>query len=135
MKKRQIYLIIIILILFSLIFYYVIRDKSSEDAVLNFTERDYSKTTEADTITIEEAEIIQNKFVVEYMSKEPWSEYINGVGLSKVGLLDPHAPDDQSNDYAIGVLLEKQVPSFISLPLDYYGLNVYYDVVGKIRAL
>lgn len=80
-----------------------------------------------------EVVLIKEQFIQEYMNKKPWSKYINGVGISKVGLKDPNAPADRKDDLCISVYLLKDPPTSLKLPSQYHGINVYYKVTGEIQ--
>ncbi len=75
------------------------------------------------------------QFMAKYTFQKPWSEYINGCGISKVKLNDPNALKNKKEDLCITVSLCRQLPFHLKLifPKEFKGLRVYLKVVGKTR--
>ncbi len=82
---------------------------------------------------------IKEKFVKDYMMKEPYSGYINAVGISDVGLMEwvlggRQGNPTTTNELCLYVGLRKPLPDSMVLPQVYESLKVYVDpVVGEIR--
>ncbi len=73
----------------------------------------------------------------------PYDRLVNGVGVSTLGLkssLDSRLedinlkPGESWDDHCISVYLEERPPAELSLPREYKGVRVCYDIIGKIRA-
>lgn len=77
---------------------------------------------------------IVEQFAKEYMFQGPWSDYINGCGISKVGIKDADASENEKEDLCIVVSLCKQPPSNLTLPTKYKGVKVYAEVTGEFKA-
>lgn len=87
-------------------------------------------------LSFDEAKEVQNQFIEEYADKNPYEEYINGVGISKVYLKkDERNYTGSLDDLCLIVNLLKELPTHLTLPKTYQGMHVFYQVIGEIRAL
>ena len=86
-------------------------------------------------MNFQQVSAIKEQFAQAYMFSEPWSDYVNMVGISKVGLLDDTAEDEEKEDACIGVGLLKPLPPDLVLPTEYQGVKVYLMATGVIRPL
>jgi len=87
------------------------------------------------TLSLNSVKRIQQSFVDTYMRPKPWNEYVNGVGISTVGIQDAGAPPNEKQNFCLGVTLIKPLPSGMRLPELFAGVRVYIHVVGIIHAL
>ena len=82
------------------------------------------------------ADVLTEKkaFEAEYIGKPGTNPNIMGWGISKVGIMDPTAQDEQKDDYCIIVLLRVAIPEGQSpFPAEYKGVKVFTKVVGEIK--
>lgn len=91
------------------------------------------------TLTMVDVEKVNEEFVNEFMFQEPYSEYINMVGISTVAIQSRPtcAPwnEDPQPELCLSVGLRKELPEDISLPDTYKGVKVFVKVVGEFRPL
>ncbi len=85
-------------------------------------------------VTLAEAERIQKQFMGEYCQTPPWNEYINGVGISKIGIQDSNATENEKGGLCLYVMLRKPLPAGMNLPSKYQDIKVY-SRVREMRAL
>lgn len=85
----------------------------------------------------EEARELKTAFIQDFW-RDPWAEYINGTGISKVKRHDSTAVDNLE-DFCLSVTLRKAFPDDLHLPSEYSANNktirVYSKVVGENNAL
>ncbi len=85
----------------------------------------------------EEARELKEAFIQDFW-RDPWAEYINGTGISRVKRHDSTAVGNLE-DFCLSVSLRKAFPDDLSLPVEYSANNktirVYSTVVGEIKAL
>ena len=81
----------------------------------------------------QEVKQIKKQFEQEYFLAQPYSEYVNMCGITKVGIKDKTAPVDTRDDLCIVVGLRKPLPKNLSLPSEYRGVKVFVQVIGEIR--
>ncbi len=87
-------------------------------------------------LSFDEAKKVKKEFIEEYANKNPYEEYINGVGISKVGVKKDERDDIGSlDDLCLSVYLLKELPTNLTPPKTYQGMHVFYKVVGEIKAL
>ncbi|GEM_PF-3250953 len=84
-------------------------------------------------VSNEQAKRVAKFCVDEYLAKPPYSNYVNGCGISKVGRKEPNAPD--KDDFCVHVMLRKRLPGNFSIPMEKDGVKIYTEVVGAFRAL
>jgi len=90
------------------------------------------------TKDINSIEQLKEAYVSKYMDQKPWSEYINGVGISKVGLQlelqKGYTPrnDGTLDNLCLSVTLRREIPDDLRLPEKFQEVSVYYKVVGEI---
>ena len=84
-------------------------------------------------VTEEQARRVKEFCVNEFFAKPPFEDYVNGVGISKVGMTKPNASD--KDDFCVHVMLRKKLPRNLSIPIEKDGVQIYTEVVGEIRAL
>jgi len=79
---------------------------------------------------------IKKEFQKEYFLKEPYLQYVNGCGISRLGKVkqeDFKLKDGETlDDLCILVTLSKKAPKEVYLPSEYKGIRVFYEVVGPI---
>lgn len=85
---------------------------------------------------------IKKKFEEKYFLKEPYSNYVNGCGISKLRIAQMIIGEELTlkkgetlEDLCLSVTLEEQPPSDLELPKEYKGVRIFYEVVGKIKLL
>ncbi|MBU1180198.1 hypothetical protein KJ885_04600 [Patescibacteria group bacterium] len=81
-------------------------------------------------VSVAMARIAKKKFISKYYDPE----YINGVGISLVGIRDTSASHDDGRDYCLVVLLRKKLPLNTVIPSLLDGVRIFFNVVGEIRA-
>jgi hypothetical protein len=79
------------------------------------------------------AKAIQGRFIRQYVRKKPYAPYVNGCGLSKVGLSDRNQA--VKGDFCIIVRLLRPLPRNLKLPSQFEGMKVLARVVGPVRSL
>ncbi|OGZ96911.1 MAG: hypothetical protein A3I44_01100 [Candidatus Sungbacteria bacterium RIFCSPLOWO2_02_FULL_51_17] len=84
-------------------------------------------------VSKEQAQKVAELCVNEYFAKPPFSSYVNGVGISKVGMEKPDAPD--KDDFCVHIMLKKNLPRNLVIPKKKDGVKIHTEVVGEIRAL
>jgi hypothetical protein len=86
-------------------------------------------------LTIEQVKDIKKAFMQEYVFPVQWREYVNMCGISKVGIFNADASDEEKNNFCLKVGLLKPLPPDMSIPSEYQGINVFVEVTGEIRPL
>lgn len=84
---------------------------------------------------IEYVKRVKQEFQKEVCFTEPYSEYVNGCGITTIRQHDENVPENEMDDLCISVTLRKALPENLALPSVYKGVKVYSIVVGEIRAL
>jgi len=90
-------------------------------------------------LTLEEIANIKEDYVKDYFEKEPYKQYLNGVGISNLRLRVGNEKIDLKegetlDDYCLNVYLTKKLPNDITLPLEYKSVRVFYKIVKNIKA-
>lgn len=96
----------------------------------------------------ERAEKAQNEFAEAFAFKEPWSNYVNVVGLTKRFMVEwikngqkgsPESVKDSlaklgrdPDEWTISVGLRRTLPDDLVIPSEYKGIPVNIDVIGEI---
>lgn len=81
---------------------------------------------------------IKKEFVQEYFLNEPYNEYVNGCGISKLRMNQRNLvlrAGESLEDFCLSVTLRKEPPEDLEFPSEYKGVRVFYKVVGEIRLL
>lgn len=91
-------------------------------------------------LSMDEVRKIKKEYVQEYFFKEPYSNYINSCGISKLAIKNRNnniklEDGEELSDLCIGVGFEKEPPKDLDFPDKYKGVRVFYEVIGEIRAL
>lgn len=89
--------------------------------------------------TLEEIISIKEEYIKDYFEKEPYKQYINGVGISnlrlRVGKEGITLKEGETlDDYCLNVYLIKSLPEDITLPSEYKSVRVFYKIVKDIKA-
>lgn len=84
-------------------------------------------------VSVKMARFAKEKFINKYWNQK-YADYINGVGISRVGTCDKKASEeDEKDDYCIRVLLRKPLPDDMVFPSTYYGVRIFTVLGGEIR--
>ena len=85
------------------------------------------------TVSLKQARRVKEFCVNEYFAKLPYSIYVNGIGIAKVGFMEPDASD--KDDLCVKIYLRKKLPRNLSIPKEKYGVKIYTEIIGEIRLL
>lgn len=87
---------------------------------------------------------IQRKFVKKYLFKEPYCNYLNGVGISTLRIILDYRSksflsvklkeEETLDDLCFWASLKKDPPEDIEFPEYYKGVRIYYEKSGEIEA-
>ena len=85
--------------------------------------------------TFDQVKDIKKAFTKEYMFPVPWRHYVNLCSISKIGILNANAPEEEKNNPCLRVGLVKQLPPDMNIPSEYRGIKVFVSIVGEIKFL
>lgn len=92
-------------------------------------------------LSIKQLRPIKEEFEQKYLFSEPYSQYANGCGISKLKVRriikeNFELRDGESlEDLCLSVMFEREPPKDLEFPSEYKGVRVFYDVVGEIKLL
>lgn len=93
-------------------------------------------------LSMDELKLIKEDFEQKYFFSEPYNEYVNSCGISKLQVIREIGRKNISlrkgeslEDLCLSVTFRKDPPKDLEFPSEYRGVRVLYEVVGEIRAL
>ena len=84
---------------------------------------------------MEQAQRVKKFCVDEYYGKPPYSDYVGGIGISRVGRENMKAASGEKGDYCVVVRLQKRLPRRLPLLKEKDGVKIFVEYIGVIRAL
>jgi len=67
------------------------------------------------------------------MLMEPWKQYVSMVAISKIGIKNPEASEDEKDLLCISVGFRKVPPFDLDFPTEWEGVRVCYQIIGEIQ--
>ena len=92
-------------------------------------------------LSTEQIEPIKIQFVQDYLLREPYSNYVNMVGVSNLGMMQSQGEEFDLNadetlaDLCIGVGFKEQPPEGLEFPTKFQGVRVFYQEFGELKPL
>ena len=93
-------------------------------------------------LSIDQLKSIKDEFQQKYIFNEPYSEYVNGCGISNLKCMRDLRKrnvdliaGESLEDLCLSVYLIKEPPKDLKLPSEYMGVRVFYEGIGEIMAL
>lgn len=84
---------------------------------------------------------LKEDFKQEYASKEPYNNYINGIGITILRVQKETVrkqfklkKGETLDDLCLSVYLKEELPKDLDLPSEYKGVRVFYTKMGPITA-
>jgi len=88
----------------------------------------------------DQMETIQKSFENDYLTFAPYSDYIYGVSISTIALMNAThnvtlGPNEHFTDYCLSGLLKRHLSDSVKFPSVYKGARVFYSMGGDICVL
>ena len=93
-------------------------------------------------LSMDRVKQVKKEFQQKYFFGEPYGQYVNGCGISNLGIRQDVKKDaldlragESLDDLCLSVTFSTTPPKSLEFPSEYGGVRVFYDVIGEIRAL
>ena len=90
-------------------------------------------------ITNEQLTPVKAEFQEKYFFAEPYAQYVNGCGVSTLGLMQELSGKtidlkngESLDDLCLSVKLRKAAPTDLEFPSEFKGVRVFYKVYGPV---
>lgn len=84
---------------------------------------------------------IKKEFEQKYLLKKPYSNYVNGCGISNLKIIQMFGEKfslkkgETLEDLCLSVTFKEQPPNELELPKEYKDIRVFYEIIGEIKPL
>jgi len=75
---------------------------------------------------------VARRFWEQHLENQPWFGIVKGLVISLAVLVDPSVKEEEKNDVCLVVALEIALPEDVTLPKEFEGLRVFWEVRGPV---